>query len=226
MTARFDIYRNIHIALRACMMQTLLAVGRMDPQDDTERAAVLGEVRFLLNFCRMHLKKENAFVHSAMEARAPGSSKHTAGDHVEHEHWFEDLEGATAAVESGQALARTAAALTLYRQLALFVGENFVHMQVEETENNAILWRTHSDEEIIAIEQAILAVHSPEEKGMALRWMLPALSPAARAQMIGLMRQNMPPEAMTGMLATLKPLLTEANWRKLTRALDMMPAAA
>lgn len=221
-TPRFDSYRNIHMALRACMTETLLAVGRMDPRDEAERNAVLPQVRVLLAICRSHLKKEETFVHPAMETRAPGSAKDTAGDHAEHMHWFQDLEDAVTAAESGD----PAKAFLLYRNLALFVGENFVHMHTEETVNNEILWRTHSDAEIIAIEQAIVASLSPEEKSLAMRWMLPALSPEARAQMLGMMKAAMPPEAFAGILAMLKPLLSEANWRKLTKAMDSTQLAA
>jgi len=80
--------------------------------------------------------------------------------------------------------------------------------------------------EIIAIEHAIIASITPEDKPLTLRWMLPALSPQVRAMMAGMLRANLPPEAMAGIMAILKPHLSGANWRKLTEALDKLPAAA
>jgi len=226
MSERFDIYRNIHMGLRACMMEVLLAVGRMDPQDVAELGTVLGQVRFLLRFCQLHLKKEEKFVHPAMEARAPGSTTHIASDHGDHLRALEELEAAVVAVEQAADGARQKPALALYKQLALFVGENFVHMHIEETDHNEVLWRTHCDQEIIAIEHAIIASLEPEDKPLTLRWMLPALSPQVRAMMVGMLRANLPPEAMAGIMAMLKAHLSDANWRKLTEALDRMPAAA
>jgi len=198
----------------------------MDPADVAELGSVLGQVRFLLKFCQMHLKKEDKFLHPAMEARAPGSTAHIASDHLEHAAAFSELEAAVVAVEQAADDARMKPALVLYRQLALFVGENFVHMHIEETDHNEVLWRTHSDGEIIAIEQAIVASLSPEDKPVTLRWMLPALSPQVRAMMTGMLGQNLPPEAMAGILQMLKPHLSGANWGKLTKALETVPAAA
>src|SRR6478735_7927880 len=84
-TQRFDLYTGIHKALRALMADTLLAVGRMDVADELELAQVTQRVIELLEFCRSHLRHENEFVHSAIEARAPGASGAIAHDHVHHE---------------------------------------------------------------------------------------------------------------------------------------------
>src|SRR3954468_14833863 len=119
-TPRHDIYRFVHKALRAFMSDTLNAAGSMDPHDEAERTTVLAQVRELLDFCQGHLKKEDHFVHSAMEERAPGSTRHTAGDHKDHLHWFEELETARTAVEQARDQARAEAAAILYRKLALF----------------------------------------------------------------------------------------------------------
>jgi len=226
MTGRYDIYRNIHMALRAYMAEVLLAVGRMDPEDPAERADNLSQVLELVDFCRMHLAKEDKFLHPAMEARAPGSASQTLGDHDHHKSDFEALEAAVAAVETAAPGTRQGPALALYRSLALFVGENFVHMHIEETDHNEVLWRTHSDQEIIAIEQAIIASLTPEDKPTSLRWMLPALSPQVRGMMVGMLAQQLPPEAVAGILQMLKPHLSNTNWDKLTKALEAAPAAA
>jgi hypothetical protein len=226
MNQRFDIYRNIHMALRALMMETLSAVGRMDAEDEAERAPILAQIRFLLAFCQMHLEKENRFVHPAMESRAPGSTASIAADHVEHVQAFANLESDIALVETAGANAKPEAAFALYRNLGLFVGENFVHMYEEETVNNAVLWRTHSDPEIAAIEQAIIAQVPPEMKPQVMRWMLPALSPQARAQLFRLMAPTMPPQMVQGILMMLKTHLSEANWQKLHQVAQSLPAAA
>src|SRR6476646_2152072 len=83
-TPRFDMYAGIHKAMRALMSDTLMAVGRMDPEDPQELVAVSARVLELLEFCAAHLDHENTFVHTAMEARAPGASERIAHDHDEH----------------------------------------------------------------------------------------------------------------------------------------------
>jgi len=161
-----------------------------------------------------------------MEARAPGSTAHIASEHLEHIAAFTTLEAAVVAVEQAPDGARLKPSLALYKQLALFVGENFVHMHIEETDHNEVLWRTHSDQEIIAIEHAIIASITPEDKPLTLRWMLPALSPDVRAMMMGMLRANLPPEATAGIMAMLKAHLSDTNWRKLTEALEKRFVAA
>ena len=71
---RVDMYAGIHKALRTCMTDTLLALGRMDTDDDLEFAQTCDRVMQLLDLCRSHLHHDNDFVHTAMQARAPGSS--------------------------------------------------------------------------------------------------------------------------------------------------------
>ncbi len=223
---RHDIYGLIHKALRECMGETLAVVGRMDPQDDSERAVALAQVRELLAFCKTHLEKEDEFIHPAMERRAPGSPRQTLSDHTHHMASFHELETALDAVETSNVSARATAANALYRKLGLFVGENFSHMHTEETANNEVLWRTHSDDELIALENAIVASSTPEEKSFALRWMLPAVNPSERALLLNAVRPSLSPSAFGGILAGLKARLSQSNWEKLSAALATPAIAA
>ena len=216
---RIDIYRHIHKALRAYMCDTLTRVGRLDGRDLQETSEVLAQVRAMAAFCAGHIKHENNFVHPAMEARLPGSSKVTASDHEHHVDACEKLHAFADAVEQAGGPARDAAILQLYRYLALFVGENLTHMNIEEMENNAVLWATYADIELIGIEQAIVASLSPEEKMLSARWMIPAINPEERAELLKGMLQAMPRQVFDGMLAQVKPYLSNADWSKLMLAL-------
>ncbi|MBP2296425.1 hypothetical protein [Azospirillum rugosum] len=224
--SRYDMYRLIHKALRGFMVDTLAAVGRMDADDDGEVAAVLGRVRSLLTLCASHVEHENRFVHTAMEARAPGSSADIASDHDHHARDLAALAAAVGAVEAAHGPARADAAHALYRRLALFVGENLAHMEAEESHNNGVLWRTHRDEELQAIEQAIVAAQPPEEMMLVLRWMLASATPAERANLLGGIRAMAPAEAFAGMMALAQSVLAPADHDKLTRALAAPALAA
>jgi hypothetical protein len=215
-TARHDIYAFIHKGLRAFMAHTLVRVGRLDAQDATEVAEVGDEVRALLAICRGHVAHENDVIHAAMQARAPGSSDAIADEHVHHLASIDALEALLAEVPG-----RPEAARRLYQALGRFVAENFEHMQAEETEHNAVLWATHDDEEIRALEQRIVGSLSPEEAQLSMRWMLPHLTPAERAAMLGGMRAHAPAAAFEGLLSQIRPLLGGRDWRKLTLALGL-----
>ena len=128
-------YSGIHKALRAFMADTLLAVGRMDPADEADVGQVSTRVLELVAVCAGHLQHENDFVHAAIEARAPGASaaiahEHEHEDHVKHIARLSDL---VVVLRAAVPEARGTAAARLYRELALFMAENFEHMHVEET---------------------------------------------------------------------------------------------
>lgn len=217
-TPRVDLYAGIHKALRLFMTDTLTRVGRLDTGDADELAATLAQIRSLLELCRSHVAHENEFVHAAIEARRPGGSQRVAAEHVEH---LDTIAGLEAEVAALAALPKEPAAQRLYRHLARFVAENFEHMNVEETSHNATLWSLYSDAELVEIHQRILAAVDPAEMGLVLRWMVPAMSPLERAGMLGEMQRQLPPEAMRGVLDTVRPHLNDSAWGKLARALNV-----
>jgi hypothetical protein len=220
---RVDLYGAIHKALRLFMTDTLQRVGRLDVDDASESASTLGQLDALLEACRAHLDKEERYLHSAIEARRAGASARIAGEHEEHLRAIAALQAQVAAM---RALPGAAAAARLYRQLAGFVADNLVHMEVEESQHNAALWAAYDDAELQAIHQRILASIEPTEMASVLRWMVPALSPAERAGMLGQMQRELPPEAMRGVLHTVRPHLDDSAWAKLARALHLLAAPA
>lgn len=225
---RHNLYAVIHKGLRAMMGEVLTAAGRCDWTDSGECARTLAAVRELADFCAQHLAHENAHVHPAMEARAPSTSFSAAHEHVEHEAAIRRLRGQAALVEVLSGAARVEAGEALYRGLAVFVGENFVHMNDEETRHNAVLWATYSDAELEAIHGALVASLTPEEMRMAMRWMLPNASHAERVELLAGMRANAPAPAFEATLAMLRGLISVHDWNKLAAALqlDTMAAAA
>jgi hypothetical protein len=138
---------------------------------------------------------------------------------VHHEAEIERLGADLLAVERSAGEARPAAALKLYRRLALFVAENYQHMQVEETENNAVLWAGYTDEELLEIQDALIAAIPPQWLALYLRWMVPAMAPAERAALLTGIHQGAPAEVFEGILATIKPHLGERDWAKLMAVL-------
>ena len=218
---RVDLYSAIHKALRLFMNDTLARVGRLDHDDAAEVGATLAQLQSLLDACRSHVAKENKFVHTAIEARCPGASERIGDEHAEHLDAIAALEAETAAL---RALPSAGAALRLYRHLARFVGDNFLHMHLEESAHNGALWTAYSDAELLDIHQRILASIDPAEMALVLRWMVPAMSPAERAALLGEMQTQMPPEAMRCVLEIVRPHLDQCAWVKLARSLRI-PAA-
>ena len=220
---RADLYTTIHKALRAQLCDTLIAAGRLDPHDQAAVDEVLARVRLAAELGRHHLHHENRHVHPLMESRQRGSSAASLREHSEHEEGIERLEAGARALELGRGQAREVAARELYRELALFMAEDFRHMHGEETANNAVLWRHFSDAELGQVHAAIIASADPRLLEACLRWLVSAISPAECAAVLSGMRHAMPAEAFVGVLERAKSLLGEREWAKLLRALGPQP---
>lgn len=220
---RVDLYAGIHKAMRALMADLLVAVGRIDVHDRDEVRHITQRVEEFADFCTAHLTHENTFVHVAMEARQPGSSVGIANEHVVHEAAIRALRSAALVLTSCPDAERDKAALALYRQLALFIAENFEHMQLEETVNNQILWTHYSDAELIDLHARLVASLSPEENFFVLRWMIPAMTPAERVQVLDDMRSHVPQAVFETVLDMLQKHLNHAAWAKLARGLGIAP---
>lgn len=218
---RFDLYAGIHKALRLMMSRTLTRVGATDPAAADEVAGALDQVGRLLDLCELHLNDENDFVHPALERARPGSAARIAAEHEHHVEAIADLRDLAGLVADRRDAARAAALGRLYRALALFVADNFQHMQVEETAHNAVLWAAYDDAELLAIEQAIVADIPPAAMAEALHWFFPALHAGERAAMLAGMRQGMPPEPFANVLEIARATLDADQHARLLRALGL-----
>ncbi|MFO1316100.1 MAG: hemerythrin domain-containing protein [Burkholderiales bacterium] len=216
---RHDIYAAIHKALRAALTDALLAAGRLDSGDVRDVERTLAAVRDTLAFCREHLETENAFVHPAMEARRPGSTRGIAAEHVEHAAAIARLRDQADALEHAPRAGRAALVAAFYREFALFVGENFVHMHAEEVDHNRVLWDTYTDAELVALENAIKAHHPPAAMTRALRWMLPAMTPGERAATLTGIRAAAPAAVYGAVLALARAHVDAGGLAKLEAAL-------
>jgi hypothetical protein len=114
-----------------------------------------------------------------------------------------------------------AAVLRLHRRLALFIADNLRHMELEETAHNQALWQTHTDDEIRAVEQALVASLPAQELMFVLEWMTLALPPAERAAQYRGLQARMPPEPFRQMLAMARRVLDARDWHKLAGALGV-----
>ena len=220
---RLDLYSGIHKALRSMLAQTLMAMGRMDVHDKESLDATAAQVTGLLAFCASHLQHENAFVHAAMEARAPGASGTAALAHDEHQAHIARLAALVAALPGLPAGARPAAAHALYHELGLFAADNLQHMHLEETAHNAVLWAHYTDAELAAIHDSLVASIPPDEMLTTVRWMLPAMNPAERLGMLLDMRSKAPPPAFQAVLESARQHLDTRGWDQLARGLGMAP---
>lgn len=223
--SRFDIYSLPHKGIRAALAGALAGAGRLDWRDHEDTAHMVDTVRELATLCRVHLAIEERFIHPAMEARRPGSAGDTADEHRRHLADIDRLEQCALELSHLPALRREITARDLYRQLAHFTADNLRHMDREESVNARVLWETHDDAELVALHREIVGAQTPGERRIGLRWMLPHMTPAERATLLGSMRAQLPAEAFDSTLAMTLPLLDARDAAKLRDALGLAPGA-
>lgn len=218
---RTDLYAAIHKALRRAMCDTLTRLGALDTDDHADLLRTLAQAEHLLDMLRSHLRHENDFIHTAIEARRPTGARRTADDHLEHMGTIAALQAELRTLRAADTSLRATLALRLYRHFALFVAENLQHMHIEETANNAALWSLYDDDELNALHDRLLASIPPAEMMDTLRWMGPALAPRELAALLADMQRKAPPAAFAAVTQMLRPLLDPGRWVQLAALLDL-----
>jgi hypothetical protein len=216
---RVDLYGTVHKGLRALLCETLVCVGATDPDSERSWRAAKSCALDLVSLCEQHLRDEDAFIEAAMAERITDHAGETHADHAHHLEAMTRIRAAIALVDARAGADRASALRELYLELSSFVADNLEHMRREETENNALLWAHFTDDELLAILRALLAVIPPESMHAFHRCMLPAMHHGERVGMLAAMQAGAPRAAFEGALALARERLTPADFEALRAAL-------
>jgi iron-sulfur cluster repair protein YtfE (RIC family) len=176
--AELLLYGPVHRALRLLMHATLQRLGRMDCSRAAELTPALAQLQLLLDLLRSHLQQENDFMHPALEARRPGSSRAVAQEHEAQLEAIEALETEAQALAASAPAERAALAQRLRRALARLVAGQLLHMREEEDGLAAQLRAGYRSEELRALQELLLARIPAAELALLRRWMAAARAPA------------------------------------------------
>lgn len=214
-------YRNIHKALRASMMKTLLTVSQADPSEEADRLAASAAVDDLLRACAAHLEHEMTFIHPLLRERNVDAVVAFDDDHGSQKGVMERLRGLSDAVRKATPGSARQVLYQLYLELSAFIGHNFEHMAEEESILTSAMWKTFSDEEILEIEGRIVASLPPSEAAWSLEWMSKSLNHLELIEVLRGMKAGMPPQVFESMLAMVKGLVKPATLARLDRDLGL-----
>lgn len=221
-TATHDFYGPIHKGLRLALAQMLTRLGAADAQDYESLLSLLDDLRLQLQISEHHLSHEDAEIHTALEARAPGSTARLAQAHAHHRASFEELETLIVRIAASPADERVVLMKSLYLRFSLFVAEDFAHMAEEEQLVLPVLQSLFADDELIEIEDRIMSRVSPDEMVIYGRLMIPAATREERISLLDAIRANAPAEAFHGIMeAAARPTLSPADFEHLCSGLGM-----
>lgn len=223
---RVDLYAHIHKALRHEMQQVCHQLGTLDVTHAAEVGATLGRLDALLAELAHHVQREDEFIHAAVAARLPGAAIPTQADHEDHTQAIERLGALADTLRLAMPHERTDLATRLYQQFAHFVGENLLHMHLEETAINALLWSAYTDDELLALHDRLLASIPPAEMFETLALLARALNPRELSALLEDIRQKSPPPAFATVLNHVRNQMAPSRWARVSQALALSDAAS
>ena len=174
---RYDIFNNIHKALRAMLYETALCLQQTDFNNEDETDTSLTQLNTVIDLFDKHAHTEDSIVFEAIKNKEPLLVHIFEKEHEEDHSLGERLHGLLTvfaqAISTGDKMAIGA---TIKQYFIDFIIFNLRHMAKEEDIINKALWKYYSDIELHTITQQIVAGIEPATMAQYSRWMMRGLS--------------------------------------------------
>jgi len=211
---RAEIFINVHKGLRRGLWGLATRIGELDWDDADEVEATGQEFENMLLFLREHSANEDEIQFSFLEERSPGVTRKEQEVHRELEyrldllekHWYQLLREQVRG-ESGY---------EFYLEYNKFLSSYLDHMDREERELTEAFYRHCSDPEIDDTFRRIIERTSPQDMGVMLSYMIPAMNPSERLEFMSRAKSAVAPEVFDKVKTLAKNVLKPGSWRKLS----------
>jgi hypothetical protein len=214
-----DLYRDIHKAIRGELFGVVTESGRLDPSDRVGGGALAAQVQSVVGLLIGHAEHEDRHVQPAIEEHLPHLAEIIESDHAALEDRMATLvEMADGIVHAGRP-ERRPRLHHLYLELSSFTGDYLRHQDVEERVVMPALETAIGVADVVAIHGAIVGAIPPEEMATSLAMMLPLMNTDERAEMLGGMQADAPPEVFDGVWNLARSVLSSADHIALARRL-------
>jgi Hemerythrin HHE cation binding domain len=212
---RFNIFNQIHKALRAMLYDTSLILQQTYFGDADEAETAMEKVRQVVDIFEAHAVHEDHFVLPAIRQYEPSLVDAFELEHIKDHALSEKLRGLLTVynhaiktevkIETGQAI---------HRSFIDFMIFNLEHMANEETVLNKILWRYYSDAEIMDISKRIISTIPQGEMAVTNAWMMRGLSNTEISGWLKAVEKNAPQPVFTQLFSIAERELPENRFRK------------
>jgi len=207
----FDLYKDIHKAIRAELFALVLTAANTDPGDQAGRFALAAHVADVERLLESHAEHEDAAIQPLLELHLPDTAAQVEVDHLAFEGRAQGLvaladEAASAAAGDERRLLHL-----LHLDLAAFTSSYLAHQDLEERVIMPGLEAAVGVDAVIGVHMQIISSIPPAEMAQSLAIMLPAMNVDDRTELLGGMKASAPPEVFQGVWGLAGSVLEPAD---------------
>jgi hypothetical protein len=212
--AAWDVYREIHKAMRFALFGVTAQAGNTDWADDAAVAGLVAEWKDVLMVLNGHHHHEDDFCDSLVQQHAPALRETLEQAHDVADTGLAHLDALADALVGAAPDDRWAALRTFYLDLADFTATYISHLRFEEDLVMPVLNESLTDEQLAQVTSDIRMSVPPPEMCIFIRYMAPSMNPAERADMLRGMRLA-PPEIFEMFRDAAEKCLSPSDYQRL-----------
>ncbi len=218
---RYNSFYLIHKGLRAMLYDAALTLQRTDFTNSTEAQTVLEKVNEVLFTFDHHAQHEDSFVNPAVGVYEPELEASFEAEHVE-DHRLGSLIRNLLNIYDSTSFPeeKIVCGSAIIKHFVEFMVFNLNHMAKEEMLLNQALWKYYTDEQIIAIEQQLLATIPPAEMQITSKWMMRAISNSDAVNWLKKVKHSAPAFVFNNLMHIAQSELDENRFEVIAEAME------
>ena len=193
-TVRWDLYREIHKAMRHALFGVTRLAGVADPGDEASTRRLLDEWREVRFVLVGHHEHEDEHCDPLVRRHAPELRDELEAGHDAAAAGLARIDASTHRIERAGAPERQELLPALHLDLAGFTASYLHHLEFEESRAMPALDRVLPDEDLERVTNQIRGNVPPADMCRYLHYMVPAMTFSERLDMLGGMHAGAPPE--------------------------------
>lgn len=217
---RLNIFNQVHKGLRAALYETALLLQQANFTSANESDVAMERIKEVLMLFEEHARKEDFYILKAIVPYEPSVADAFEQEHIEDMELSAELSDAVVAFESLlDNSEREAAGKKINELFAAFIAFNLKHMGKEELVINEILWRYFSDNEILQIQNRIVASTQPWHQDFFSKWMLRGINNSEATSWLLAVERTAPPIVYQTLFNKARQQFTNSRFQQLVESL-------
>jgi hypothetical protein len=220
MKYRFNIFYQIHKGLRAMLYDTALSLQLTDFSNTDDAALAFEKLEQVLSVFYAHASHEDAHILPLLKPFQPALINEFDSEHEKDEFMTHRINHLVQAYHHAAGDAKPHAGEAICKAFNEFIAFNLYHMNKEEEKINPVLWGNYSDEQIKAVQQAIVAGIPKDEMMITSKWMLLGINDTEIIIWLKSIKNNAPDFVFQSMLSLAEQVLPNSRWERVQGGLS------